>query len=182
MWSQPLDVTSLIQYWILNSNQKAILYKLITAVFNLACRGEAASDFMPPKTEGKGFPQAVFIALCFPPAKHRLHSCWYWKNRIWVCAWFSLAWLGFFFAAARPNPYECVCAFSYSDKGRVPERELASALASTQPTVCGLRGGRGTFTHPFSQGRYSPSLPIKSHFLHSMHELQPHQYIRYCGW
>lgn len=48
MWSQTLDVTSLIQYWILNSNQKAILYKLITRIFNLASKREAASYFMLP--------------------------------------------------------------------------------------------------------------------------------------
>lgn len=57
-----------------------------------------------------------------------------------------------FFAAARPNPYECVCAFSYGDKGRVPERELASALASTQPTICWAKGWSGNF-HPSIQPR-----------------------------
>lgn len=48
MWSQTLDVTSLIQYWILNSNQKATLYKLIIRVFNLGSKREAASYFMLP--------------------------------------------------------------------------------------------------------------------------------------
>lgn len=45
----------------------------------------------------------------------------------------------------------------------------------------GLRGGRGTFTQPFSPGCRSPSLPIKSHFLHSMHEARPRRHTRYCG-
>lgn len=74
----------------------------------------------------------------------------------------------------------CVLFLTVTKAGCLKGNSLPLWQALNQ-LFAGLRGGRGTFTHPFSQGRYSPSLPIKSHFLHSMHELQPHQYIRYCG-
>lgn len=92
----------------------------------------------------------------------------------------SPGWVFFLQLQGQTHTSACVLFLTVTKAGCLKGNLLPLWQALSQ-LFAGLRGGRGTFTHPFSQGRYSPSLPIKSHFLHSMHELQPHQYIRYCG-
>lgn len=136
-------------------------------------------------TEGEGLTQAAFRATCLPPAHHWLSSCCHSKSRIWVCAPFFLfvpGWLVgllFFFLQLQGQTLHMSCLLRCTKAGCLKGNSSCSGRHSARRA--GLRGGRGTFTHPFSQSCRSPSLSIKSYFLHSMHEARPRQYIRYCG-